>query len=986
MRQQLRRNPLLSCGRAFVALAALIASPAVAQAQSSVVQIRTLAGVSPAGYIDATGLNARFNGMAGVAIDSAGNAFVADTFNCAIRKVTPGGVVSTFAGSENCGNVDATGTAARFAGPVGIAIDSTDTLYVADSANTIRKITPAGVVTTLAGLAYNFGSTDGTGSAARFSNPRGIAVEAGGANIYVADSSNQTIRKVTAAGVVTTLAGLPGSPGSTDGTGSAARFRFPSALTVDGAGTLFVADTNNHTIRQVTSAGVVTTLAGTAQTPGSTDGTGSAARFSGPTGIAVDGGGTLYVADTSNLTVRQIAPGAIVTTLAGSVGVAGTADGTGSAARFFVPNGIALASGGTLFVADTGNDTLRKITAGAVVTTVAGYTGSSGSTDAAGRGARFFSPMGVAVGPGNNVFVGDGRNSTIRKITPWGQTSTFAGLAGSPGSTDGVGSAARFSFPSGLAIDSAGVMYLADTGNHTIRRIATDGTVTTVAGLAGTSGSTDGTGSAARFNLPRSVAVDGAGTLYVADGANHAIRKITAGGVVTTLAGTLGTSGYVDGTGAAARFNNPFAVAVDNAGTTIYVADSSNNSIRQVTSAGVVTTLAGNGPASGGWLDGTGTAAQFATPRGIALDGTGNLFVVDGGSNVIRKIAPGAVVTTVAGSPFKIGAEDGLVEVRVRFNFPTAIAVDSNGCVYVADTRNNTIRTSAPPRSNGGDFDNDGKSDLTIYRPGSGTWYINKSGSNYTQYVAINWGLPTDIPISGDFDGDGILDVAIFRPSTGTWWAKTSSSNYTSYISFNFGTNGDVPFAWDVDGDRIADLIIYRPSNGSWWVLFSADGYGQTGSITWGTTGDIPVPGEYAGTHGPQIAVYRPSTGEWWTLDNANGDPIRFLWGGVAGDVPVPADFDGDGFLDLAVYRPGTGEWWVLTSSSNYTSYKRYLWGGVTNDKPVPADYDGDGKADVAVYRPATGEWWVLTSSSNFTAYTRYLWGGVNGDVPVVGR
>ena len=944
-------------------LTALGLAAFVTSAQAAELTVRTLAGVSPAGFTDGTGANARFNGLSSIAVDSAGNAFVADPFNNAIRKVTPAGVVTTFAGG-NFGSNDGTGTAAQFFRPSGIAIDSTDTLYVADSGNnTIRKITPAAVVTTLAGLAGNVGSTDGTGSAARFSNPRGIAADSAG-TLYVADTNNHTIRKVTSAGVVTTLAGLAFNPGPTDGTGSAARFRLPSGLTVDGAGTIYVADTNNQTIRQVTSAGVVTTLAGTAQTSGNVDGTGSAARFNAPSGITVNGAGTLYVADANNATIRQIAAGAVVTTFAGA-GLLGNVDGTGTAARFFGPSGVTI-SGGVLFVADTQNDTVRKITSGAVVTTLAGFNLSLGAVDGTGRGARFALPGGVAVAASGDAYVADTVNGTIRKITPWGVVTTYAGLAGNFGSVDGTGSAARFSRPIGIAVDSAGTVYVSD--NNTIRQITSGGVVTTIAGLAGSSGSADGTGSAARFFNPRGIAVDSGGTLYVVDSNNQTIRKITAGGVVTTLVGQVGVSGFVDGTGSAARFNFPQGITVDSTGT-MYLADTSNQSIRQVTAAGVVTTLAGGGPASGGWLDATGTAARFSNPQGIAVDSTGNLYVSDSGSNTIRKITAGAVVTTVAGDPFWAGADDGGY---TRFNLPQGVAVDAHGAVYVADARNNTIRTSAPFRYNIGDFDNDGKADLTIYRPGSGTWFINKSGSNYTSSLVINWGLSTDIPVPGDYDGDGIMDAAIFRPSTGTWWALTSSSNYTAYLSHNFGTNGDVPFAWDVDGDRIVDLIIYRPSTGRWWYTPSTVGYAQYGYVDWGTPGDIPVPGEYAGTHGPQVAVYRPSTGEWWTLDNDTGNPIRFLWGGVAGDVPVPADYDGDGLLDVAVYRPATGEWWVKTSTSNYASYTRYLWGGVSGDVPVPADYDGDGKTDVAVYRPATGEWWVLTSSSNFTAYTRY--------------
>ena len=609
-------------------------------------------------------------------------------------------------------STDGTGTAAQFLFPTGIAIDSTDTLYVADSGNnTIRKVTSAAVVTTLAGLAGVVGGADGTGSAARFWNPRGIAVDSAGTTIYVADSQNHTIRKVTSAGVVTTLAGFPGSPGAVDATGTAARFRFPSGLTVDGAGTVYVADTNNHTIRQVTAAGVVTTLAGLASNAGNVDGTGSAARFRAPSGIVVDGAGTLCVADTNNSTIRQIAAGAVVTTFAGA-GLIGSDDGTGSAARFFGPNGVTI-SGGVLFVADTGNDTVRKVTSGAVVTTLAGFNGSLGAVDGTGRGARFRLPSGVAVAPNGDAYVADTFNATIRKVTPWGVVTTYAGLAGNSGLVDGTGSAARFSSPTGIAIDSAGTIYVSDVANNAIRQIAAGGVVTTIAG--GSSGSADGTGSAAKFFAPRAIAVDSGGTtLYVADSNNHTIRKITAGGVVTTFAGQAGAPGFVDGTGSAARFNFPNGLAVDSTGI-LYVADSANQSIRQVTAAGVVTTLAGGGPTNPGWLDATGTAARFSNPVGMAVDSTGILYVSETGSNAIRKIAAGAVVTTVAGDPFRIGADDGGY---TRFNGPQGVAVDAHGAVYVADSRNNSIRTSAPPRNNLGDFDNDGKSELTIYRPG----------------------------------------------------------------------------------------------------------------------------------------------------------------------------------------------------------------------------------------------------------------------------
>ena len=269
---------------------------------------------------------------------------------------------------------------------------------------------------TLAGTAGSSGSTDGTGSAARFDFPTSVSVDTAG-NVFVADSLNNTIRKVTNAGVVTTLAGLAGFPGSTDATGSAARFSSPHGVAVDTAGNVFVADRNNHTIRKVTSAGVVTTLAGTAGSSGSTDATGSAARFDNPIGVTVDTAGNVFVADTYNSTIRKVTSGGVVTTLAGTAGVNGSNDGTGSAARFNLPHGVAVDALGNVFVADNANHTIRKITSAGVVTTLAGLAGSSGSTDGTGSASRFNSPLSTAVDTAGNVFVADTANHTIRSST-----------------------------------------------------------------------------------------------------------------------------------------------------------------------------------------------------------------------------------------------------------------------------------------------------------------------------------------------------------------------------------------------------------------------------------------------------------------------------------------------------------------------------------------------------------------------------------------
>ena len=326
------------------------------------------------------------------------------------------GMVTTLAGSADVsGSDDGTGSAARFYGPFGITTDGTS-LYVADTGNhTIRKIViSSGVVTTLAGTAGFAGSDDGTGGAAWFNSPAGIATAS--TNLYVAEYDNHTIRKIDiSSGIVTTLAGTAGAMGSSDDTGSDARFRHPEGITTDGTN-LYVADYGNHMIRKIViSSGVVTTLAGTAGARGSTNGTGSDARFNYPFGIATDGT-NLYVADEEGYTIRKIViSSGVVTTLAGSADVSGIADGTGTDARFYYPGGVAT-DGTNLYVVDNNNHTIRKIVISSrVVTTLAGSAGNFGSTDGTGSDARFRYPEGITI-YGANLYVADTQNHTIRRI------------------------------------------------------------------------------------------------------------------------------------------------------------------------------------------------------------------------------------------------------------------------------------------------------------------------------------------------------------------------------------------------------------------------------------------------------------------------------------------------------------------------------------------------------------------------------------------
>ena len=321
-----------------------------------------------------------------------------------------------------------------------------------------------------------------------------------------------------------TIAGSPGLTGTTDGIGSAARFNNPYGIAVDGSGNCYVTDLKNYTVRKMTPSGNVTTFAGGIHGVG--NGTGTGIQFWNPAGIAIDGSSNIYVADYAS--IRKITPSGVSNTLAGDLYTTGSADGASTNARFNFPNGLAVDGSNNVYVADTYNHTIRKITPTGVVSTLAGSPGVSGTTDATGSNAQFYYPSGVAVDGNGNVYVADTFNNTIRKISSSGAVSTFAGTPSALGTyLDGTGSDARFSFPPGITMGGGGNLYVADQSNHIIRKITSTGVVTTFAGIPNSSGSTDGLGSVAQFNNPTGVTVDGSGNVYGVDQNNHTIRKIS---------------------------------------------------------------------------------------------------------------------------------------------------------------------------------------------------------------------------------------------------------------------------------------------------------------------------------------------------------------------------------------------------------------------------------------------------------------------------
>lgn len=695
---------------AWIPLLVLSLCAAVSDLRAESLTVTTYAGPNGgAGAVDGPPSVARFNNPWAVAVDAAGNVYVADTGSNAIRRISPAGVTTTLAGiagrpAGNQGSADGTGGAALLNGPGGVAIDAAGNVYFSDMYNQeIRKVSPAGVVTTIAGKPGPFGFLDGVGTAAKFTNPAGLAVDAAG-NLYVADEGNHAIRKITPDGMVTTLAGN-GAPGSTDGTGAAASFNRPNAVAVDAAGNVYVADTSNYCIRAITPGGVVTTLAGNPHSSGVRDGTGSAANFNAPFGIAIDKSGNIYVAEhdadqyNTNNRIRKVTLGGVVTTFAAESLTTGNVNGQGKAARFYKPTGVAVDKAGNIYVADSGNHAIRKITPDAIVTTLSGSTFDiigRPSRDGVGNAAEFDLPTGVACDAAGNVYVSDFGSYVIRKVTPDGTVSTFAGTPGpqeGAKSVDGVGAAASFAGPYALAIDKSGNLYTADGVSGAIRKITPDGTVSTIAGGASAA-------PADKFNNPTGIAVDGSGNIYVADTGYNIVRKITPAGAVSTIAGFPGKSGSKDDTGIKALFNAPTALAVDAAGN-VFVSDSGNHTIRKIAPDGTVTTVAGTSGVVG-FADGIGPAAQLNDVNGMAVDKAGNVIFSDGEINAIRKLTPKGAVTTLAGVAddqfsltVTIGDTDGTGR-RALFDKPAGVAIDAAGNIFIADELNDRVRKAVP--------------------------------------------------------------------------------------------------------------------------------------------------------------------------------------------------------------------------------------------------------------------------------------------------
>jgi uncharacterized protein (TIGR03437 family) len=565
---------------------------------------------------------------AGLAVDSAGNLFLADTSNHCIRRVSPDGIITTVAGNGTRGFSGDGGpaTIAQLNYPWGVAVDDVGNLFIVDARNNrIRKVSASGIITTVAGGGTLLGApADGGPATSALLTAWAAAVDTAG-NLFIADNGSVTtsprgpgsnrIRKVSPGGMITTVA----------------ENLFAWSLAVDGAGALFIADSAGL-IRRISPNGSMTTVVGGGAGLGD-GGPATSAKLANPAGVAVDAEGNLFIADRFNYRLRKVSPSGIITTAAG--------DGTGrfyssayvdpatddrpaTGARLSYPRGVAVDGAGNLFIADTNNNRVRKVSTDGTITTVvgngtAGFSGDGGLATS----AQLNSPIAVTVDEDGNLFILDIANGRVRKVSPNGMISTVAGNGTAGFSGDGglatsaaLGAFVCNSVCGGLTVDGAGNLFIADPGNGRVRKVSPSGIITTVAGGDGFFG--DG---------PAGVAVDAAGNLFMVG--DVGIRKVTPSGIVSTVA----------------QLFSALAVAVDGAGN-LFVATSNyegffnDERILSVSPSGMITTIAGTGQGSFSGDGGPASTATLNGPSGLALDSAGNLYVADSGNNVVRILQP----------------------------------------------------------------------------------------------------------------------------------------------------------------------------------------------------------------------------------------------------------------------------------------------------------------------------------------------------------
>jgi sugar lactone lactonase YvrE len=1095
-------------------------------------------------------------------------------------QFTPG-IISTLAGNGIWGYANGSLTSASFRNPSGMAVDQAGNLYIADSINqVVRKITTSAVSTFAGNGQSGYSGDNGAATAASLNNPTGVALDAAN-NLYIADQGNGLIRRVDAVtGIITTVAGGGSTVLTASSTNVAARsasFSGPQAVTVDPSGNLFISDSNHNMVLRVNSVtGYITLFAG-AGSGGGTDGFGdggpaTSAIFNNPTGLALDASNNLYIADTDHSLVRVVnATSGTITVAAGSGAYGYSGDqGPATDAALKSPIGVRVDSAGNVYIADFACNVIRQTLATTGnITTIAG-TGTSGYTGDAGRAsqAELASPNDVQLGPTGTLYIVDSGNNVIRQITPLSPSLNYSNVVvGTASPTQSVtlinrgnqaltlsALATGSPFQQISQADSCAASTILQPGETCSVYVqfspTSSGSVSANLSLTSNSLNVSGTrtvalsGTGIAGNAPRATLSASSltfGTIASGSSQSQVLTLTNGGAAALTITGISlnGSSSFSQTTtcgsslaaGSSCSTTVTFAPAfgISYSGTLTFV-DSAGSSPQQVTLSG-----SGSGGPSASVSPGslsfssiinTPGAAQSVTFRntgtsvqsisGIELTGVNmadfslatncqSSLPASGTCTISIVFTPGAVGSRTAtlsifsntvGSPLTVALSGtGLAGQAITLSttslaFGSVATGTSTGSQTItienAGTQTTSITSISLSGTNPGDFaiiSNNCPQTLTV---GSGcsiglifspiaagafaaSLIISDSVTGSPQTIALSGtGIATASPVLGALTlqfgsenqpvlpqlltltntGTEALDInglsisgtnaaefslsaytcaaalapsascsvtvtfapsqsglqsavltfsysnsnaqnvllwgglsqpfpAVWRPSNGDWFVL-NNYNLAAPTVLQWGLTGDIPVPGDYDGDGKIDFAVWRPSNGTWYVLPSSSP-GTYIALQWGLTGDIPVPGDYDGDGKTDCAIWRPSNGTWYVLPSASpGTYIAQQWG-LPGDTSVPGDYDGDGKIDYAIWRPSNGTWYVLPSASPGT-YVAQQW-GLPDDIPVAADYDGDGKTDFAVWRPSNQTWFVIPSSQPSTPLVQQ-W-GLPGDTPI---
>lgn len=622
-------------------------------------------------------VEAQIAAIQGIALDAWGNVYISDTDRHRVRKVDANGAIATVAGTGEPGFSGDGGPAseARLNLPYGLAVDRFGALFIADLGNNrVRRVAPDGVISTFAGNGSTASSGSGIGALeAALLAPRNLAVDAAG-NLYISEFEGHRVRKVDAKCVITTVAGT-GAPGfrGDGGLAANAQLNYPAGLALDANGALYVADSGNNRVRELVPGGVISTRIGDRPET----------ALLAPVAVTVDAAGTIYVAD-SEPVVRAFTRAGAWFDFAGT-GILGF-DGEGGAAagaRLSAPRELA-ARGGAIYIAD--GVRVRVVDGMRTIRTLAG----DGFLHAIGDGgraaaARLSQPAAIALDASGALFIADTGTHRIRRVAPGGAIGTLAGT-GLPGyeREPAAAASAPLDSPAGVAVDAAGSVAIADTGNRRIRQVSADGRIRTIlnAGSAGPG--------------PGAVCADAAGAVYVVDTPNHRVLRLTPGGVMEAAAGTGAPGDAGDGGPAhLAQLAQPAACATNAAGA-LFIADTLNHRIRRAGPDGTIATVAGDGVPGFAGDEGPAAAARLNAPRGVAADSDGNIFIADSGNHRIRQVTPDGVIHTIAGRGEPGYGGDGGPAAAAQLNRPAGLALDGSGHLYLADTGNDRIRRLAP--------------------------------------------------------------------------------------------------------------------------------------------------------------------------------------------------------------------------------------------------------------------------------------------------